>query len=81
MPTVFSFRGWRVVIYPNDHRPAHVHVVGPDSEALFFLHCITGQVSLRENYGMSRRDVGIVRRKLAERIDELCATWEEIHGI
>jgi hypothetical protein len=26
MPTVHRFDGLRVVIYPNDHRPAHVHV-------------------------------------------------------
>jgi hypothetical protein len=26
MPTVMRFDGLRVLIYPNDHRPAHVHV-------------------------------------------------------
>jgi len=28
MPTVLRFEGLRAVIYPNDHRPAHVHVIG-----------------------------------------------------
>lgn len=28
MPTVWRIGTHRVVIYPNDHRPAHVHVVG-----------------------------------------------------
>jgi hypothetical protein len=28
VPTVLRFDGFRVVIYPNDHRPAHVHVIG-----------------------------------------------------
>lgn len=28
MPTIFRIGAVRVVIYPNDHRPAHVHVVG-----------------------------------------------------
>ena len=29
MPTVLRIDGVRVVIYPNDHPPAHVHVLGP----------------------------------------------------
>ena len=29
MPTVFRVGGLRFVVYPNDHPPAHVHVVGP----------------------------------------------------
>lgn len=29
MPTVLRSGGLRVVIYPNDHAPAHVHVLGP----------------------------------------------------
>ncbi|WP_199271807.1 DUF4160 domain-containing protein [Pseudoduganella flava] len=38
----------RVVIYPNDHRPAHVHVIGPGCEAVFDLHCPEGPPELRE---------------------------------
>ena len=37
MPTVLIIGGWRVVIYPNDHRPAHVHVIGGGCEAVFNL--------------------------------------------
>jgi hypothetical protein len=29
MPTVLRIEGLRVVIYPNDYPPAHVHVIGP----------------------------------------------------
>jgi hypothetical protein len=29
MPTVLRRGGLRLVIYPNDHPPAHVHVLGP----------------------------------------------------
>jgi hypothetical protein len=39
MPTVLRFAGLRVAIYPNDHRPAHVHVIGKGCEAVFNLHC------------------------------------------
>ena len=29
MRTVLRIDGLRVVIYPNDHPPAHVHILGP----------------------------------------------------
>ena len=31
-----------VVIYPNDHRPAHIHAVGRGFEAVFNLTCPAG---------------------------------------
>ena len=37
MPTIDRIGKLRVVIYPNDHRPAHVHVIGPKREAIFML--------------------------------------------
>jgi hypothetical protein len=46
MPTVLRFDGLRVVIYPNDHSPEHVHVIGADREAVFELHCPDGPVTL-----------------------------------
>ncbi len=58
MPVVYRFDGLRVVIYPNDHRPAHVHVKGSEGEAVFILHCPNGPPSLRESFGFNRRDLG-----------------------
>jgi hypothetical protein len=40
MPTVFRFDGLRVVIYPADQRPEHVHVEGAGGEAVFILNCL-----------------------------------------
>ena len=53
MPTIFTYAGHRVVIYSNDHRPAHVHVLGNGCEAVFELDCPYGPPCLRENYGYS----------------------------
>lgn len=47
MPTVHRFDGLRVVIYPNDHRPAHVHVMGNGCEAVFRLNAPDGPPELR----------------------------------
>jgi len=32
MPTILRKNGFRVVIYFDDHLPAHVHVMNADSE-------------------------------------------------
>jgi len=80
MPTVLRLDGHRVVIYPNDHRPAHVHVIGADGEAVFVLNCPDGPPELRESYGFSRKDVNRIGEVLAEHLPKLCPRWSEIHG-
>ena len=80
MPTVFRLDGLRVVIYPNDHRPAHVHVIGADGEAVFVLHCPNGPPSLRESFGFTRQDVNEIGAALADAVPALCKKWGEIHG-
>lgn len=81
MPTIFRIGGLRVVIYPNDHRPAHVHVIGRGGEVVFNLHCPAGPVQVRENYGFSRREIGQIARILTDRLEELCSAWRRIHEI
>ena len=80
MPTVFRFNGLRVVIWPNDHRPAHVHVVGAGGEAVFNLHCPKGPPELRESYGFRLPDVNRIKNELSATLADLCAHWSDIHG-
>lgn len=80
MPTVLSIFGLRVVIYPNDHRPAHVHIQGNGCEAVFNLHCPNGPPELRENYGFSKKELGKILGALFENLEMLCAAWRKIHG-
>ena len=81
MPTIFrTRRGYAIRIYPNDHRPAHVHVVGPETEARFELLCDQGGVRLMDNYGFSRNQLNSIAQELTELLDDLCIAWEAIHG-
>jgi hypothetical protein len=68
------------VIYPNDHRPAHVHVIGGGGEAVVNLRCPDGPVELREVYGIGRAAVGRIEDQLQARLAALCAEWERMHG-
>ena len=80
MPTILRFGGYRVVVYYNDHRPAHVHVIGAGGEAVFNLRCPDGPPELRESYGFSRPDVTRVQADLAAHLATLCNDWRNIHG-
>jgi hypothetical protein len=80
MPTVFRFDGLRAVIYPADHRPEHVHVIGADGEAVFILNCPAGPPELRENYGFSRPQVTRIKDELTSKAAVLCEEWRKIHG-
>lgn len=80
MPTVLRLPGFRVAIYPNDHRPAHVHVIGNGHEAVYELNCPAGPAGLRENFGFAQYEVNAIQKSLMEHIPSLCQGWEEIHG-
>lgn len=80
MPTVLRINRLRVVVYPNDHRPAHVHVIGDGCEAVFDLNCPDGPAELRENYGFSRAAIGRIRAVLDDHLASLCDRWRDIHG-
>ncbi len=80
MPTVLRIGGLRVVVYPNDHRPEHVHVIGQGHEAVFELNGKKQTVTLRENYGFTRRDLARIERELLKSLTVLLSEWEGIHG-
>ena len=80
MPTIHRFNGLRVVIYPNDHRPAHVHVKGAGGEAVFVLNCPGGPPELRESYGFKLIDLNRIEEALATMLATLCEKWRSFHG-
>ena len=79
MPTVHRFDAYRVVIYTNDHRPAHVHVVGPPGRAIFELNCPTGPPMVRDSR-LKPTELAKIKTVLQQHLAELCAAWGSIHG-
>lgn len=80
MPVVLRIDGLRVVIRPNDHRPAHVHVRGAVGEAVFNLTCPDVPPELRESFGFRLHAVARIEVILMELVPALCAEWRNIHG-
>jgi hypothetical protein len=79
MVTVLRAQGLRVVIYVNDHDPAHVHVFG-DREAKINLLGAGSSPKLVWADGMSRGEIRRALRIVTDEQTALLARWEEIHG-
>lgn len=74
-PTLLRFWNLRVVIHTKDHKPAHIHVIGPDSEAKFTL--VTWEVT--ESHGFSEKALNRIREFLKPRENEFLEAWNAIH--
>jgi hypothetical protein len=49
-------------------------------EAAFELNRPPGGVTLRENYGFSKRPLAMIERSLVRNLATLSREWERIHG-
>ncbi len=77
MPTVLRVDGFRIVIYPNDHLPPHVHAIHADGEARISLLPVVRLLSV-EGLGLAaaRAAMAIVN----EHRFVLMRHWSAIHG-
>lgn len=80
MPTALRIDGLPVVIYPNDHRPPHVHVRGAGTEAVFILNCPAGPPTLRGSFGFTTVELNRIASALAAKLTALCVEWERVHA-
>ena len=76
MPTVLRIDGLRVVIYPNDHPPAHVHVLGPGWVVVINLI----ELEVREAIACDEREARRVLRLIAGHQATLMEAWRRFHG-
>jgi hypothetical protein len=79
MVIVLREDGLRIVIYVNDHLPAHVHVYG-DGEAKINLIGPDGLPDLVWADNMSHSEVRRSLLLVAGKVTFLLQRWEDIHG-
>jgi len=80
MPTLFQVGAYRVVIFVNDHSPAHVHVIGAGGFAKVQLGDTPADVALVETMGISRVRLRRVVGEIIARHAECRNVWSKIHG-
>jgi len=80
MPTVLRVDGFRVIIWPNDHAPPHVHVFSAEAQATIELGDAGRHPRLRENLRMKPAVLAKALQVVFEHQAMLMQKWREIHG-
>lgn len=76
MPTILWFAAYRVMINTKDHKPAHVHCVGPDR----MIKIAIESLETLANEGVSSKDERRLKEYLGKHTDVLMNEWRRIHG-
>jgi hypothetical protein len=79
MVTLHRANGLSVVIFVDDHEPAHVHVFG-DGQLKINLIGVNGDPELIWAEGMKRSDVRRAMKIVTEQQAHFLARWRQIHG-
>ncbi len=80
MPPVLRVAGYRIVIFTDDHLPAHVHAISGPARAKIALGDWGVPPSLIEVDGIHKGDMRKIFDAVCENQDMLLAKWREIHG-
>ncbi|QDZ39388.1 DUF4160 domain-containing protein [Euhalothece natronophila Z-M001] len=79
MPTVLREQGYRIVIYPNDHQPAHVHVLKAGGEIKVDISKLD-EIQVIEVVKMKNKEALTALNLVIKNQKLLLSKWEEIHG-
>lgn len=79
MVTIHRAHGLRVIIFMDDHEPAHVHVFG-DGQAKVNLVGPDGVPTLVRAEGMKANDLRRAMQLVSDQQEQFLARWREIHG-
>lgn len=74
--TVFRTKNLRFQIYTDDHKPPHVHVIGPGVSCKITLV----DLAVMKTHGFSQRELKRVMEKVVENRSLLMYQWENYHG-
>ncbi|HEY9906191.1 MAG TPA: DUF4160 domain-containing protein [Thermosynechococcaceae cyanobacterium] len=81
MPTVHREDGFKVLIYPNDHLPCHVHVFKAGGEVIIQLGSDAAPSAIDQIYGdISDRQVSKALQIVQANQEKLLEAWNGIHG-
>lgn len=77
MPVVMRMAGYRVVIFTNDHRPPHVHIIGSDGQVVV---SIEADPRILRIEGFSDREALKLAKEVGANAETLMQEWDAIHG-
>jgi hypothetical protein len=76
-PTVFRKRGFRFYFFSREEPRMHIHVHGQAGEAKFW---IEPRIELSQNYGLSDKELNLVRKLIEENENDIRNAWTRHFG-
>ena len=76
-PAIYRERGFKFFFFSNEEERMHVHVVGQDGEAKFW---IEPEITLAKSYKLSVKELGKLEASVKEHEDEIRAAWHKHFG-
>jgi hypothetical protein len=76
-PAVYREKGYKFFFYSNEEERLHVHVVGEDGEAKFWLD---PEISLAKSYNLSVRELNKLEQSVKEHEHEIRTAWGKHFG-
>lgn len=77
MPTVLREKGYKFIIFANDHAPAHVH--GRKGNMLAKISLVPEVVLMRYDKDLTVADLGKMVNIVKDNREFLLAKWSELH--
>lgn len=76
MPTIAVVLGVRIMIYPKDHLPPHLHAIFAEEEAMISI--VTGDVL---EGALPRAKLSAVQEWLMRHREQVACVWQEIREL
>ncbi len=76
MPTVLRVKGYRFIIFTNDHPPPHIHVKQAEGGAKINLN----PIEIVEHFDLNQRQLREIEEIVEENQSFLMEKWQEFQG-
>ncbi|ACY85912.1 hypothetical protein ETAE_3079 [Edwardsiella piscicida] len=76
-PAVYNEKGFRFYFFSREEQRMHIHVVGKDGEAKFW---IEPEVTLATSYNLSVVNLSKLEQSVREHEDEIRSAWHKHFG-
>ena len=75
MGTILRYANFRVEIIPGDHKPAHVHIIGPD----FIAKVSLDDCECYYARGLNQKSILVIEKFVTKNKDFLIQAWGDIN--
>ena len=73
-PAVYRERGFKFFFFSNEEKRLHVHIVGQEGEAKFW---IEPKIELAKSFNLSMKELSKLEKSVKEHKNEIISAWHK----